>query len=218
MTAIVNDAPVTGQELAPHEPRPRADLRSASFWTATQAFRQYCALPDDERSYAELSRRHNYPPTTVKTWAERYDWSGQLAVIAEREQKAIETGRLQVLTENATRAAQVMSSGVALPWYRVEVLGGVAEQIIARLRRDGVYERRERTSGVARGADMVTLTLRHKEIETLRALLDDVAAETGQRIRNVRMLSEQEARDLAAKRGLSNDQIDRVLESIRQQA
>jgi len=181
--------------------------KAASIWRAQEAYQRYLAM-GPKRSLKGLSLEHGYAYSTVRNWHDRFDWPALLSAQLERERDQMAIATSQIITETATVAAEVMRSGVALPYRRVQVLNDIAHQIIERLARDGVYERR--LVGVQE-----RLFLREKDVTVLRALLSDVAEETGGRVRQVALLEEEQIKQRALAEGLPPAAVERILERAR---
>lgn len=186
----------------------RKQPRATSLWRAEEAFRRYIGL-GSARSLNRLATEFGYPLQSVRGWSSRYEWPKRLSAQLERETDAVLNARVIATEDAATTAAMVLQSGYALVYRRVETLNDVARQIIERLARDGVYERR--LIGVQE-----KLFLREKEVTVLRALLNDIAEETGGRVRTVAVLEEETIRQRILAEGLSPASAERIVQKIRE--
>jgi hypothetical protein len=154
---------------------------------AAQAWADYLALGPD-RSLTRLAEQYqkhteSSPAVTLrqlKKWSTQHDWQGRLKAIADAQAREAEERQAEYIRS-------IMETGFGLPHERVALLKGLAATLQDELTRARGNRRWVKdVKGIGKGEDFERVVIKRfnrAEFETLRGLLDDIAAETGGRIK-----------------------------------
>lgn len=129
-----------------------------------------------ERMYEDMDEQGVPVPTTsmrtMELWSQRYGWVAR----AEAYDMAKEAQR------NA-RAEAIMESGFALEHERVYQLNELLKDTIKELSEKGFWGLRKKILKTQQGDEVVSERFFRKDVmDTIRGLMDDLAAETGGRV------------------------------------
>lgn len=172
---------------------------------AQAAWADYLAM-GEERSLAKLAANYHqsFPKRSplailrqLKTWSAEFGWQARLEAIAAQavaDAKAAE----------AERRRQILESGFALDHERVAVLKELTETLVAELRGDRLWLKDKKsivtgqepilnedgTAVIGRASTYEVFDLEKPNqawVQQVRGLLDDIAQETGGRVRKTQL-------------------------------
>lgn len=163
---------------------------------AQQAWADYLAMGDG-RSLEALVNRYqtvkadggSAPTTRLPTladWSRHHDWQGRLKRLAQEQSD-------RIAAEMEVRRREIMGAGLALDFERVAVLGRLATRLLDELERaddNRLWVDDVKQIGGGDRAERVPIErFNQGEVAELRGLLDDLAKETGGRLKKVDVTS-----------------------------
>jgi hypothetical protein len=191
---------------------------------ARQAWADYLAMGPD-RSLARLhtlyvkrgqKRGASGAPTKrmsqLEAWSSKFGWQDRLRSLADQQVAAAEQAE-------RVRIRMIMETGFAQAHERVAVLKELADCLLTDLRDPEKRWLRD-IKGIGHGDNWTQIEIDRfnaGELEQLRALLDDIAKETGGRPKTVKVDIETRIRLIAREMGLDEDETvaeaQRILEA-----
>lgn len=162
---------------------------------ARTAWADYLAMGDG-RSLEKLAehyrtRAEGAPPTRqltqLKRWSAAFGWQARLQAIADRAAAEAEAAVRR-------RRREVLESGLALDFERVDVLKRVAQRLLDEIETGGrLWLQDVKAIGSGEHAERVDIErFNAAEVEQLRGLLDDIAKEMGERKTGVELSGDAE--------------------------
>jgi hypothetical protein len=148
------------------------------------------------QEYAELDQSR--PPTralgTLKLWSQRFEWQARADAYDAEIERRRQAEQVELDRQAAERRREVMQSGLALDFERVERLKRLEALLLLELadvdeqghpvalKPDSVWAPDVKQIGGGESAERVDIVRFNRAIfETVRGLLDDLAKETGGR-------------------------------------
>lgn len=138
---------------------------------------------------------------TLKGWSRRFGWQARLQEISDQAAADATAGERQ-------RVREIMETGFATAHERVAVLKELAGTLLEDLRDPEKRWLRD-VKGIGQGDNWTQVDIvrfNAAELAEFRALLDDIAKETGGRPKTIRVDIEQRIRIMAVQMGLDPDE------------
>lgn len=151
---------------------------------ARRAWADYLALGED-RSLEKLLHRYQTgtepAPTTnltrLKLWSRTFAWQGRLQTLAE-------AAAAEAQAALVARRREVLESGLGLDHERVAALKRLAERLLGELEDDRLWLADAKMLGAGEHGERYDFErFNAAGVEQLRGLLEDIAAEKGERVR-----------------------------------
>jgi hypothetical protein len=142
---------------------------------AFDAFVLYRQMPASERSLEKVGQKLGKSTALIERWSAKYKWVSRVAVWDEEQDRIREEAR-------ATEIRKIMQSGFAQEHERVAALNRLAEKLLSEVDTDKKLWLEDKKL-LPNGDDVNLIRFNGNLIEQVRGLLDDIAKETGGRIR-----------------------------------